>query len=162
MGFSIPTGESKACTSTPKQPSSRKWPWTGQSVVVKTVDVILPFSPPSSCLVSPKKIEPPDFAAPVQTKNPLAVTIRCETRSEVFKAGFGETICAKMGHIRAREMRRDWKSSWRDFSEVRGGFGRKFPEGGLDFLEVALVWHFQTESFRSKLLRSSPRNPPNF
>ena len=30
---------------------------------------------------------------------------------------------------------RDWKSSWRDFSEVRGGFGRKFPEGGPDFFQ---------------------------
>ena len=26
-----------------------------------------------------------------------------------------------------------------------GGFGRKFPEGGLDFLEVALVWRFPYE-----------------
>ena len=32
---------------------------------------------------------------------------------------------------------RDWKSSWRDFSELRvGGFGWKFPEGSPDFLEV--------------------------
>ena len=23
----------------------------------------------------------------------------------------------------------DWKSSWKDFSEVRVGFGQKFPEG---------------------------------
>ena len=30
----------------------------------------------------------------------------------------------------------------------------KVPEGGLDFLEVALVWNFHAESFRSKLLRS--------
>ena len=34
---------------------------------------------------------------------------------------------------------RDWKSSWRGFLGSSGGFERKFPEGGLDFLEVALV-----------------------
>ena len=65
----------------------------------------------------------------------------------------------------------DWKSSWRDFSEVRGGFGGKFPEGGLNFLEVALVWKFpygnlpkqSSKKFASeppKLLRSPSRSGP--
>ena len=54
----------------------------------------------------------------------------------------------KFSLLKARESSsqpRDWKSSWRDFSEVPGGgggVGRKFPEGGTDFLEVALVWKF--------------------
>ena len=50
-----------------------------------------------------------------------------------------------------------------------GGFGRKFPEGGLDFLEVALVWKFPdgilpkqtSKKFASeppKLLRSPSRS----
>ena len=63
----------------------------------------------------------------------------------------------------------DWKSFWRDFSEVWGGFARKFPEGGLDFLEVAWVWKFPrgilpkqtSKKFTSeppKLLRSPSRS----
>ena len=50
-----------------------------------------------------------------------------------------------------------------------GGFGRKFPEGGLNFLEVALVWKFpygnlpkqSSKKFASeppKLLRSPSRS----
>ena len=65
----------------------------------------------------------------------------------------------------------DWNRFWRDFSEVRGGFGRKFPEGGLNFLEVALVWKFpygnlpkqSSKKFASeppKLLRSPSRSSP--
>ena len=57
----------------------------------------------------------------------------------------------------------------KDFSEFRGGFGRKFPEGGPDFLEVALVWKFPygvlpkqtSKKFASeppKLLRSPSRS----
>ena len=64
---------------------------------------------------------------------------------------------------------RDWKSSWRDFSEVWEVSGRKFPEGGPDFLEVALVWKFPdgilpkqtSKKFASeppKLLRSPSRS----
>ena len=52
-----------------------------------------------------------------------------------------------------------------------GGFGRKFPEGGLNFLEVALVWKFpygshpkqSSKKFASeppKLLRSPFRSGP--
>ena len=52
-----------------------------------------------------------------------------------------------------------------------GGFGRKFPEGGLNFLEVALVWKFphgnhpkqSSKKFSSeppKLLRSPFRSGP--
>ena len=64
-----------------------------------------------------------------------------------------------------------WNRFWRDFSEVRGGGGRKFPEGGLNFLEVALVWKFpygshpkqSSKKFASeppKLLRSPFRSGP--
>ena len=65
----------------------------------------------------------------------------------------------------------DWNRFWRDFSEVRGGVGRKFPEGGLNFLEVVLVWKFpygnlpkqSSKKFASephKLLRSPSRSGP--
>ena len=55
----------------------------------------------------------------------------------------------------------DWKSSWRDFSEFRGGSGGNF-EGGLDFLEVALVWkypHGTLPKQTSKKFASDPSPP---
>ena len=56
----------------------------------------------------------------------------------------------------------DWKSSWRDFSEVRG-FGWAFSGRGPKLLRSS-PWcgNFHTETFRSKVLRSLLRNPPNF
>ena len=47
----------------------------------------------------------------------------------------------------------DWKSSWRDFSEVRGG-GVPVGVSGVVFVE-----HVHTESLRGKLLKSLLRNP---
>ena len=55
---------------------------------------------------------------------------------------------------------RDWKSSWRDFSEVRGGFGREFPEGGPDFLEVALVWEFPYGILPKQTSKKFASEPP--
>ena len=37
---------------------------------------------------------------------------------------------------------RDWKNTHEGLLGSSGGFGRNFPEGGLGFLEVALVWKF--------------------
>ena len=54
----------------------------------------------------------------------------------------------------------DWKSSWTDFSEVSGGFGRKFPEGGLDFLEVALVWKFPHGILPKQTSKKFDSEPP--
>ena len=43
-----------------------------------------------------------------------------------------------------------------------GGVRAEVSGRGLNFLEVALVWKFPYETFRSKVLRSLLRNPPNF
>ena len=41
-----------------------------------------------------------------------------------------------------------------------GGFGRKFPEGGLDFLEVALVWKFPDGSLPKQASKKFASEPP--
>ena len=50
----------------------------------------------------------------------------------------------------------------RGTSQKFRGFEGSLPEGAPNFLEVALVWNFNTESFQSKILRSLPRKHPNF
>ena len=41
-----------------------------------------------------------------------------------------------------------------------GGFARKFPEGGLDFLELALVWKFQDGSLPKQTSKKFASEPP--
>ena len=54
----------------------------------------------------------------------------------------------------------DYKSSWRDFSEVRGRSGGSFPEGGLDFLKVALVWTFPYRTLLKQASKKFASEPP--
>ena len=41
-----------------------------------------------------------------------------------------------------------------------GGFGRKFPEGGLNFLEVALVWKFPYGNLPKQSSKKFASEPP--
>ena len=61
---------------------------------------------------------------------------------------------------RSSSQPRDWKSSGRDFSEVRGGSGGSFLHGGLDFLEVALVWKFPDGSLSKQTSKKFASEPP--
>ena len=45
-------------------------------------------------------------------------------------------------------------------STPQTGFGRKFPEGGLDFLEVALVWKFPDGSLPKQTSKKFALEPP--
>ena len=44
--------------------------------------------------------------------------------------------------------------------ESLGGFERKFPEGGLDFLEVALVWKFPHGILPKQTSKKFASEPP--
>ena len=41
-----------------------------------------------------------------------------------------------------------------------GGFGRKFPEGGLNFLEVVLVWKFPYGNLPKQSSKKFASEPP--
>ena len=119
------------------------------------------FRPPPLCIQDP----PPHRAVSGPKKSISVLFFSClkEVSSSRARHSLKPTaLTAKRSSSlrRSSSQPRDWKSFGRDFSEARGGSGGSFREGGLDFLEVALVWKFPDGSLSKQTSKKFASEPP--